>query len=72
MDIDDDECRQFLAVCPEVEEGGVHTANREVRREEEFNLSSGGTPTNSEAICESVAQQWRDMHCDNILRRRLV
>jgi hypothetical protein len=55
MDIFDDECRQFLAVCPDIEEGGVYTGDKEVRRDKEFNLSRGGRPTNSEAMCKSVA-----------------
>ena len=50
----------------------MHSGNREVRQDIEFNVSRGGRPTNSEAMCESVARKWRDMHCDNIARRQLV
>ena len=69
----DDECRRFLAVLPDTEdEGGIHGGKCEVQRDNDFNIYRGGRPTKNETICESVAWQWRNLHRDNIARRRLV
>ncbi len=71
FEIIDDECRRFLAVCPdlEIEEGGVHGGELDVKRDVDFNLSRGGRPTKNETLCESKARKWQDMHRDNIARR---
>ena len=68
----DDECRRFLAVNADMEEGGVHGGESDIQRDANFEPYRGGRPTSAESASEKLGRNWRDAHRDSISAQRLV
>jgi len=68
----DDDCRRYLAVNPDIEEGGVHGGEEDTRQDANGNRLVGGRPSNAETLSTKNGRICRDAHCDEIARVRFV
>lgn len=71
-DVFDDDCRRFLAVSPEIDEGGVHGGEQDICRDANGNRLVGGRPYKADTSSSAYGRSWRDAIRDEIARQNLV
>lgn len=68
----DEDCRRFLAVHPEIDNGGVHGGEDDDKLDKNGNVLLSGRPKKGESDCAEHGKKLRKTLCNDIAERKLV